>query len=53
MTNTKLLRSRMRRKSQVRFWSRVGRSDLLGLGNRSNKKSAVSELFILHILKKY
>lgn len=34
MINAILLRSRMRRKSHVRFWSRVGRGDLPGLDNR-------------------
>jgi len=33
MTNTKLERSRMWWKSQVRFWSRVGRGDFLHLDN--------------------
>ena len=33
MINAILLRSRMSRKAHVRFWSRVGRSNLLGLGN--------------------
>ena len=33
MTNAILLRSRMRRKSHVRFWSRVRRGDLPGLDN--------------------
>jgi hypothetical protein len=34
MTNTKLLRSRVNQKVQARFWSRVGQSDLPGLGNK-------------------
>jgi hypothetical protein len=34
MTNAILLRSRMNQKVQVRFWSRVGRSDPPGLGNK-------------------
>lgn len=34
MTNAILLRSCMSRKAHVQFWSRVGRSDPPGLGNR-------------------
>ena len=33
MTNAILLRSRVNRKVQARFWSRVGRGDPLGLGS--------------------
>jgi hypothetical protein len=35
MTNAILLRSGVNRKVHAPFWSRVGRSDLPGLGNSS------------------
>ena len=44
MTNAILLRSRMTRNCHVRFWSRVGQSDLLGLDTYKRSTEAGNEL---------
>lgn len=44
MTNAILLRSRMTRNCHVRFWSRVGQSDLLGLDTYKSSREASNEL---------